>query len=254
MQFLRLEMEYLGYFLPWVTLIEEAMVLTRLEQEKLEHEEMTGKEPNVTVNPYEVVALGAIVQFLRLETHPRSNGFDKVGTRETDGPKHIDTTLTGVKFVELCSDLLDRWHNDKDNLKDHNFTDFQIMVVFFSTAADGWTNVEINLYQVTSIDKGIGRSRILPKLVLAPWQVIRMVREAGKFGKEDMEKRDAIDTKNQANPILYHRETKVSDPVKEKVEAKVEDLKDAISGGSTQAIKDAMADLNQEIMYLELST
>ena len=35
MQFLRLEMEYLGYFLPWVTLIQEAMVLTRLEQEKL---------------------------------------------------------------------------------------------------------------------------------------------------------------------------------------------------------------------------
>uniref|UniRef100_A0A7N2N8R8 NB-ARC domain-containing protein n=1 Tax=Quercus lobata TaxID=97700 RepID=A0A7N2N8R8_QUELO len=73
------------------------------------------------------------------DTHPRSNGFDKVGTGETenckkdegtdllkdkqaftmmilpfiatavvDGPKHIDTTLIGVEFAELCSDLLDR--------------------------------------------------------------------------------------------------------------------------------------------------
>ena len=43
---------------------------------------------------------------------------------------------------------------------------------------------------------------------------------------------------------------KVPGPVKEKVEAKVKELKDAISGGSTQAIKDAMAALNQEVMQL----
>ena len=90
--------------------------------------------------------------------------------------------------------------------------------------------------------------------MLLKLHVDRMVREAEKFGKEDMEKRDAIDTKNQDNSICTQlrrkksRETKVHDPIKEKVEAKVEDLKDAISGGSTQAIKDAMADLNQEIM------
>ena len=84
-----------------------------------------------------------------------------------------------------------------------------------------------------------------------------MVKEAEKFAKEDKEKRDAIDTKNQADSVLYQTEKqlkelgdKVPGPVKGKVEAKVKELKDAISGGSTQAIKDAMAALNQEVMQL----
>lgn len=84
-----------------------------------------------------------------------------------------------------------------------------------------------------------------------------MVKEAEKFAKEDKEKRDAIDTKNQADSVVYQTEKqlkelgdKVPGPVKEKVEAKLGELKDAISGGSTQAIKDAMAALNQEVMQL----
>lgn len=84
-----------------------------------------------------------------------------------------------------------------------------------------------------------------------------MVQEAEKFSKEDKEKREAIDTKNQADSVVYQTEKqlkelgdKVPGPVKEKVEAKLGELKDAISGGSTQAIKDAMAALNQEVMQL----
>ena len=84
-----------------------------------------------------------------------------------------------------------------------------------------------------------------------------MVQEAEKFAKEDKEKREAIDTKNQADSIIYQTEKqlkelgeKVPAAVKEKVEAKLTELKDAVSGGSTQAIKDAMAALNQEVMQL----
>jgi len=84
-----------------------------------------------------------------------------------------------------------------------------------------------------------------------------MVNEAEKFAKDDKEKRDAIDTKNQADSVVYQTEKqlkelgdKVPAPVKEKVEAKLGELKEAISGGSTQAIKDAIAALNQEVMQL----
>lgn len=84
-----------------------------------------------------------------------------------------------------------------------------------------------------------------------------MVKEAEKFAKEDKEKRDAIDTKNQADSVVYQTEKqlkelgdKVPAPVKEKVESKLKELKDAISGGLTQTIKDAMAALNQEVMQL----
>jgi heat shock protein 1/8 len=88
-------------------------------------------------------------------------------------------------------------------------------------------------------------------------QVERMVSEAERFAKEDKEKRDAIDTKNQADSVVYQTEKqlkelgdKVPAPVKEKVEAKLGELKEAVSGGSTQAIKDAIAALNQEVMQL----
>uniref|UniRef100_A0A1D1ZHZ1 Stromal heat shock-related protein, chloroplastic n=1 Tax=Anthurium amnicola TaxID=1678845 RepID=A0A1D1ZHZ1_9ARAE len=84
-----------------------------------------------------------------------------------------------------------------------------------------------------------------------------MVKEAERFAKEDKEKRDNIDTKNQADSVVYQTEKqlkelgdKVPAAVKEKVEGKLKELKDAISGGSTQPIKDAMAALNQEVMQL----
>jgi len=84
-----------------------------------------------------------------------------------------------------------------------------------------------------------------------------MVKEAERFAKEDKEKRDAIDTKNQADSVVYQTEKqlkelgdKVPAAVKEKVEAKLTELKDAMSSGSTQGMKDAMTALNQEVMQL----
>ncbi|KAK7823714.1 heat shock 70 kda protein 7, partial [Quercus suber] len=273
-------------------------------------------------------------------------------TATADGPKHIDTTLTRVKFEELCSDLLDRLQRPVETaLKDANlsFKDLDEVILVggstripavqelvrkmtgkepnvtagvlagevsdivlldvtplslgletlggvmtkiipknttlptsksevFSTAADGQTSVEINVCQgvpqievkfdidangilsVTAIDKGTGKKQditITGASTLPSDEVDKMVKEAEKFAKEDKEKRDAIDTKNQADSVLYQTEKqlkelgdKVPGPVKEKVEAKVKELKDAISGGSTQAIKDAMAALNQEVMQL----
>lgn len=84
-----------------------------------------------------------------------------------------------------------------------------------------------------------------------------MVEEAERFAQEDKEKRDAIDTKNQADSVvnqtekqLRELEDKIPAPVKEKVEAKLKELKDAIATESTKAMKDAMAALNQEVMQL----
>jgi molecular chaperone DnaK (HSP70) len=84
-----------------------------------------------------------------------------------------------------------------------------------------------------------------------------MVEEAEKFAAEDKEKRDAIDTKNQAESVIYQTEKqlkelgdKVPGDVKGKVEEKLKELQDAVAGGSTQTMKDALAALNQEVMQL----
>lgn len=88
-------------------------------------------------------------------------------------------------------------------------------------------------------------------------QVDRMVKEAERFAKEDKEKRDAIDTKNQADSVVYQTEKqlkeledKIPTSVRDTVEAKLKELKDAISNGSTETIKNSMAALNQEVMQM----
>ncbi|KAL3638144.1 hypothetical protein CASFOL_018014 [Castilleja foliolosa] len=100
------------------------------------------------------------------------------------------------------------------------------------------------ILSVATSDKGSGKKQditITGASTLPSDEVERMVSKAERFSKEDKEKRDAIDTKNQANSVVYQTE---------KVEAKLGELKEAISGGSTQAIKDAITALNQEVMQL----
>lgn len=84
-----------------------------------------------------------------------------------------------------------------------------------------------------------------------------MVQDAERYAKEDKERREAIDTKNQAESVVYQTEKQLKElgdkapaEVKEKVESKLNELKDSISSGSTQSMKDAIAALNQELMQL----
>ncbi|KAK8684786.1 hypothetical protein V6N13_040802 [Hibiscus sabdariffa] len=206
-------------------------------------------------------------------------------TATADGPKHIETTLTRAKFEELCSDLLDRLKTPVENalgdaklsIKDID----EVILVGGSTRIPAVQelvkkmtgkepNVTVNPDEVVALGAavqagvlagdGTGKKQditITGASTLPSDEVDRMVKEAEKFAKEDKEKRDAIDTKNQADSVVYQTEKqlkelgdKVPGPVKEKVEAKLQELKDAISGGSTQAMKDAIAALNQEVMQL----
>ncbi|KAG6383645.1 hypothetical protein SASPL_156594 [Salvia splendens] len=179
-------------------------------------------------------------------------------TATADGPKHIETTLTRLKFEELCSDLLDRLKTPVQNsLRDAklSFSDLdEVILVGGSTRIPA---VQELVKKLTSKDPNVTVNPDEVVALGAAVQVERMVSEAEKFSKEDKEKRDAIDTKNQADSVVYQTEKqlkelgdKIPAPVKEKVEAKLGELKDAISGGSTQTMKDAMTALNQEVMQI----
>lgn len=82
-----------------------------------------------------------------------------------------------------------------------------------------------------------------------------MVSEAEKFSSEDKERRDAVDTRNQADSIVYQTEKQLSElgdkvpaDIKASVEAKVSELKSALEGGETATIKAGIESLNQEVM------
>jgi len=243
---------------------------------------LTGKEPNVTVNPDEVVALGAAVQagvlagdvsdIVLLDVTPLSLGLETLGgvmtkiiTRNTTLPTSksevFSTAADGQTSVEI--NVL---QGEREFVRDNkSLGSFRLDGI--PPAPRGVPQIEVKfdidangILSVTAVDKGTGKKQditITGASTLPGDEVERMVKEAERFSKEDKEKRDAIDTKNQADSVVYQTEKqikelgdKVPGPVKEKVEAKLGELKEAISGGSTQAIKDAMAALNQEVMQL----
>ncbi|KAK4491268.1 hypothetical protein RD792_002004 [Penstemon davidsonii] len=243
---------------------------------------LTGKDPNVTVNPDEVVALGAAVQagvlagdvsdIVLLDVTPLSLGLETLGgvmtkiiprntTLPTSKSEVFSTAADGQTSVEI--NVL---QGEREFVRDNKSVgSFRLDGI--PPAPRGVPQIEVKfdidangILSVAAIDKGTGKKQditITGASTLPNDEVERMVSEAEKFAKEDKEKRDAIDTKNQADSVVYQTEKqlkelgdKVPAPLKEKVEAKLVELKDAISGDSTQAIKDAMSALNQEVMQL----
>ncbi|XP_041014088.1 stromal 70 kDa heat shock-related protein, chloroplastic-like [Juglans microcarpa x Juglans regia] len=243
---------------------------------------LTGKDPNVTVNPDEVVALGAAVQvgvlagdvsdIVLLDVSPLSLGLETLGgvmtkiiprntTLPTSKFEVFSTAADGQTCVEI-SVLQGQREFVRDN---KSLGSFRLDGI--PPAPRGVPQIEVRfdidangILSVTTVDKGTGKKQditITGASTLPSDEVERMVKEVEKFSKEDKERRDAIDTKNKADFVVYQTEKqlkelgdKVPGPVKEKVEAKLGELKDAISGGSTQTIKEAMAALNQEVMQL----
>ncbi|KAL3513516.1 hypothetical protein ACH5RR_026233 [Cinchona calisaya] len=243
---------------------------------------LTGKEPNVTVNPDEVVALGAAVQagvlagdvsdIVLLDVTPLSLGLETLGgvmtkiiprntTLPTSKSEVFSTAADGQTSVEI--NVL---QGEREFVKDNkSLGSFRLDGI--PPAPRGVPQIEVKfdidangILSVTAVDKGTGKKQditITGASTLPKDEVDKMVQEAEKFSKEDKEKRDAIDTKNQAESVVYQTEKqlkelgdKVPAAVKEKVEAKLRELKDVVSSGLTQAIKDAMAALNQEVMQL----
>ncbi|KAK8548265.1 hypothetical protein V6N12_061182 [Hibiscus sabdariffa] len=243
---------------------------------------MTGKEPNVTVNPDEVVALGAAVQagvlsgdvsdIVLLDVIPLSLGLETLGgvmtkiiprntTLPTSKSEVFSTAADGQTSVEI--NVL---QGEREFVRDNkSLGSFRLDGI--PPAPRGVPQIEVKfdidangILSVTAVDKGTGKKQditITGASTLPNDEVDRMVKEAEKFAKEDKERRDAIDTKNQADSVVYQTEKqlkelgdKVPGPVKEKVEAKLEELRNAISQDSTQGMKDAMAALNQEVMQL----
>uniref|UniRef100_A0A0A0K6G7 Heat shock 70 kDa protein, mitochondrial n=1 Tax=Cucumis sativus TaxID=3659 RepID=A0A0A0K6G7_CUCSA len=243
---------------------------------------MTGKDPNMTVNPDEVVALGAAVQagvlagdvsdIVLLDVTPLSLGLETLGgvmtkiiprntTLPTSKSEVFSTAADGQTSVEInvCQ-------GEREFVRDNKSLG-RFLLDGIPPAPRGVPQIEVKfdidangILSVTAIDKGTGKKQditITGASTLPSDEVDRMVKEAEKFAKEDKEKRDAIDTKNQADSVVYQTEKqlkelgdKIPSSVRDTVEAKLKELKDAISNGSIETIKVAMAALNQEVMQM----
>ena len=243
---------------------------------------MTGKEPNVTVNPDEVVALGAAVQagvlagevsdIVLLDVTPLSLGLETLGgvmtkliprntTLPTSKSEVFSTAADGQSSVEI--NVL---QGEREFARDNkSLGTFRLDGI--PPAPRGVPQIEVKfdidangILSVTATDKGTGKKqdiKITGASTLAKDEVERMVSEADKFADEDKKRREAVEAKNGAESLVYQTEKqlkefedKVPADLKAKIEGKVAAVKDAVASDDTDKIKAASDDLQKELMNL----
>jgi molecular chaperone DnaK len=238
-----------------------------------------GKDPNQTVNPDEVVAVGAAIQagvlsgevkdILLLDVTPLSLGVETLGgvmtkiiTRNTTIPtkksETFSTAADGQANVEIHVLQGEReMSNDNKSLGTFRLDGIPAaprgvpqIEVTFDIDANGILNVRAK-------DKGTGKEQsisITGASTLPSDEVERMVREAETNAAADKERRERIDVKNQADSLTYQAEKqmtelgdKVSDEEKAKVEGLVKDLREAIVQDDFEKIKSQTTELQQAL-------
>jgi molecular chaperone DnaK len=241
-----------------------------------------GKDPNQTVNPDEVVAVGAAIQagvlagevkdILLLDVTPLSLGVETLGgvmtkiiprntTIPTKKSEVFSTAVDGQANVEIHVLQGEReMANDNKDLGVFRLDGIppaprgvpQIEVTF-DIDANGILNVKAR-------DKGTGKEQsisITGASTLPSDEVDRMVREAEQNASIDKERRDNIEVKNQADSLAYQAEKqlaelgdKVPAAEKDKVQSMVSELREAINQENFDRIKTLTTDLQQALYSL----
>jgi molecular chaperone DnaK len=240
---------------------------------------ITAKTPNQTVNPDEVVAVGAAIQggvlagevkdILLLDVTPLSLGVETLGgvmtkmiTRNTTIPTKktevYSTAVDGQTNVEIHV-LQGEREMASDNKSLGTFRLDGIppsprgvpqIEVTFDIDANG-------ILSVTAKDKGSGKEQsisITGASTLSDTEVDKMVKDAEANASADKEKREKIDLRNQAETLVYQAEKqlgelgdKVNADDKAKVENFTKQLKEAIEKDDTATMKSVLEQLQQAL-------
>jgi molecular chaperone DnaK len=240
---------------------------------------ITGKEPNQTVNPDEVVAVGAAIQggvlagevkdILLLDVTPLSLGVETLGgvmtkmiTRNTTIPtkktETYSTAVDGQTNVEIHV-----LQGEREMASDNkSLGTFRLDGI--PPAPRGVPQIEVTfdidangILSVTAKDKGSGKEQsisITGASTLSENEVEKMVKDAETNAAADKEKRERIDLKNQAETLIYQAEKqlgelgdKVGAEDKAKVEASSAKLKDAVEKEDFATMKSELETLQQAL-------
>ena len=239
----------------------------------------TGKDPNQTVNPDEVVAIGAAIQggvlagevkdILLLDVTPLSLGVETLGgvmtkmiTRNTTVPtkksETYSTAVDGQTNVEIHV-----LQGEREMASDNkSLGTFRLDGI--PAAPRGVPQIEVTfdidangILSVTAKDMGSGKEQsisITGASTLSDNEVEKMVKDAESNASADKEKREKIDLKNQAETLAYQAEKqlaelgdKVDAEAKAKVEEKATKLKEATEKEDFDSMKTLLEELQQEL-------
>ncbi len=241
---------------------------------------MTGKQPNMSVNPDEVVADGAAVQggvltgdvegILLLDVTPLSLGVETMGgimTKMIDRNTTIPTSKTEVYSTAADNQTsveINVLQGERELARDNkSLGKFQLTGI--PAARRGVPQIEVTfdidangIVKVSAKDKGTGKEQqitISGSTALSDDEVARMVKDAEAHAEEDKKQKEEVEVRNQTDSLCYSTEQtlnelgdKVSADVKSKAEAAIADAKKALEGSDVEAIKAAGESL-QSVAY-----
>ena len=241
---------------------------------------MTGKQPNMSVNPDEVVADGAAVQggvltgdvegILLLDVTPLSLGVETMGgimTKMIDRNTTIPTSKTEVYSTAADNQTsveINVLQGERELARDNkSLGKFQLTGI--PAARRGVPQIEVTfdidangIVKVSAKDKGTGKEQqitISGSTALSDDAVDRMVKDAEAHAEEDKKQKEEVEVRNQTDSLCYSTEQtlnelgdKVSADVKSKAEAAIADAKKALEGSDVEAIKAAGESL-QSVAY-----
>jgi molecular chaperone DnaK len=231
-----------------------------------------GKEPHKGVNPDEVVAVGAAIQagvlggevkdVLLLDVTPLSLGIETLGgvmTRLIDRNTTIPTSKSQVFSTASDNQSQVEIHvlqGERDFAQD-NKTLGRFILDGIPPAPRGIPQIEVGfdidangILDVKAKDRATGKEqqvRITASSMLSKDDVDKMVKDAQSHAEEDRQRREEVETRNQAEQLTYQAERtladlgdKVSAEDRSEVETQVASLREALKGSDTAAVKTGM--------------
>ena len=238
----------------------------------------TGKEPSKGVNPDECVAMGAAIQagvltgevkdVLLLDVTPLTLGIETLGGVAT--PLIERNTTIPAKKSQIFSTAADGQTSveihvvqGERQMATDNKTLGRFTLSGIAPAPRGIPQIEVTfdidangIVKVSAMDKGTGKEAnitITASTNLSDEEVEKAVKEAERFAEEDKKRKESIETKNNADQLVYQTEKqleelgdKISADDKAKITAKLDALKAVKDGEDLEAIKKATEELTQE--------